>query len=655
MLFFGFIWLYNVLTCSALIHENVFFHEVGTFSMTRSKWTITFVMDLTTYGRFLEKLETDIDKTEYFCNQLITSLMTPASNTVPTTHYKAIIGGLKGQISIIKGMHNEIKDSFNDYRFLGQTGKKRQERKVLGFIGGFMSDLFGVVTEDELFTVARNVQRLLSNQQVVTHVVEEAISVINVSKKGIIENRQKINDLITVVGDIEDEITRLSTGIQKQIRDIQFAQLVFGKLDSLIEDIKNALIRSMYFYTHFQLQMQSIIMKKMSPTTISADMLRDILLEIQEKLPKTVGLPRNPRTNLFDYYKLLSCVPMFDGRQIIISVQIPLVEYSQQFDIYRAYSLPVPLLSKVLKGSNPNLLVYYKLEADFLAVNSERTKYILMNENDVQSCINSGMQICNVKKPVMNTNIGQSCIMSNFNQNKLLAKQTCQTRVRQTYLPTAFYLVNDAYLIITDQSIVFHVSCKNEAKGRLIIEPPFGFVALHKTCQATSSYFSLMGYYENATHKEINNPLNGMLNVYNISDLQVWDNISLVMPFKNRTFKSLSKLADLEDFPLKQLIDELGKEKDIVSKTSEHFPVWGYMVVFSTILILVLISIIILRFCLLQKKSRVPESCALKSLQYSADIETAPENNDEQIVSLTETSTSTDIIKQKFNTLDLKK
>ena len=31
---------------------------------------------------------------------------------------------------------------------------------------------------------------------------------------------------------------------------------------------------------------------------------------MKEKLPQTVGLPRDPRVHLFDYYKLLSCIPI---------------------------------------------------------------------------------------------------------------------------------------------------------------------------------------------------------------------------------------------------------------------------------------------------------------------------------------------------------
>lgn len=46
---------------------------------------------------------------------------------------------------------------------------------------------------------------------------------------------------------------------------------------------------------------------------------------------------------------------------------------------------------------------------------SERSRYILMDDNDVQVCIKSDMGKCNLIGPVMNSNMVRSCILSNFN------------------------------------------------------------------------------------------------------------------------------------------------------------------------------------------------------------------------------------------------
>ena len=69
------------------------------------------------------------------------------------------------------------------------------------------------------------------------------------------------------------------------------------------------------------------------------------------------------------------------------------MEYSQQFDIFRAYSLPVLLLGRTrVDKDDKKLLAYYKLESNYLAINSDRSQYILLTETQVKDCVQSGLQ-----------------------------------------------------------------------------------------------------------------------------------------------------------------------------------------------------------------------------------------------------------------------
>ena len=61
--------------------------------------------------------------------------------------------------------------------------------------------------------------------------------------------------------------------------------VLFSKLNTLIGELKLALSRSTYFYVHFQIQIQAVAMQKLSTTTIPAERLRNMLLEIKDKLP----------------------------------------------------------------------------------------------------------------------------------------------------------------------------------------------------------------------------------------------------------------------------------------------------------------------------------------------------------------------------------
>ena len=103
-----------------------------------------------------------------------------------------------------------------------------------------------------------------------------------------------------LIGSVEDKLNNISDQLEKEIREVNTALILFSRLNTLIGELKLTLSRSVYFYVHFQMQIQAVAMQKLSPTTIPAERLRNMLLEIKDKLPQTVGLPRDPRVHLFD-------------------------------------------------------------------------------------------------------------------------------------------------------------------------------------------------------------------------------------------------------------------------------------------------------------------------------------------------------------------
>ena len=78
--------------------------------------------------------------------------------------------------------------SFSYYRLLKETdGQSRRKRKM-------------------------NVYKLGFNQDTLMHVVEESVSVLNVSRKEIKENRNRLNDLLLLIGSVEDKFVRQDKG-----------------------------------------------------------------------------------------------------------------------------------------------------------------------------------------------------------------------------------------------------------------------------------------------------------------------------------------------------------------------------------------------------------------------------------------------------------
>ena len=317
-------------TCS-FMHESTFFHKVGQFSMSRSKWLVSFVIDLGVYENFLSKLSRDINKALSLADQLVMMYHKPADDK-----YKGIFIDLRNELSVLERMHVDIVTSFNNYKLLREP-QKRVKRGLFNFIGDIMGSLFGVLTEADVEKIQRNVRKIAQNQMDLTHILKESISVLNVTRLEVKENRQKINEIIKTIEQIEDNIVNITGQLQSQINSLEKLTVFTAQLNLIIDSIKNAISRSMYFYLHFQMQVQLITMQRLSPSTIAADDLRNLLLTIQSRLPKTISLPHDPRTKLFEYYKFLKCATLFEDNHVIITIYVPLVELTQSYEVFKAY------------------------------------------------------------------------------------------------------------------------------------------------------------------------------------------------------------------------------------------------------------------------------------------------------------------------------
>ena len=79
-----------------------------------------------------------------------------------------------------------------------------------------------------------NVYKLAANQNTLMHVVEESISVLNVSRMEIKKNRQRINDLLMLTGSVEDKVINMSNHLEQEIREARTIVVLFSRLNTLI-------------------------------------------------------------------------------------------------------------------------------------------------------------------------------------------------------------------------------------------------------------------------------------------------------------------------------------------------------------------------------------------------------------------------------------
>ena len=99
--------------------------------------------------------------------------------------------GLRKEITGIRIFLDSIVERHQNFRIL-QT---RSKRSLLPIVGKALSFLFGTVSEDDLQSIKSNINKLAANQRKISHVVEESLTLLNDTRKHVIQTRQAINNV----------------------------------------------------------------------------------------------------------------------------------------------------------------------------------------------------------------------------------------------------------------------------------------------------------------------------------------------------------------------------------------------------------------------------------------------------------------------------
>lgn len=69
------------------------------------------------------------------------------------------------------------------------------------------------------------------------------------------------------------------------------------------------------------------------------------------------------------------------------------------------------------------MVAQYDLEAYYIAVNTDRTQYMLLSSDELLSCSNPLMGFCFAKSPVYKTGVSKLCIVALFLQEEQEVKK----------------------------------------------------------------------------------------------------------------------------------------------------------------------------------------------------------------------------------------
>lgn len=574
---------------TAELRNNVVYRKINDVTTTRSTWTVTMVIDLDPYTALLNKLAKSIKETRSTIVHVIAR--NPPGRSAIVNDFRSLMT----ELSTLEKTQFELLERFLEYHSL----KPRTKRSLLPFIGKAFSFLFGTVSDADLGAIKRNVKRLSATQEGLKHVVRESLSILNVSRVRISENRQTINELEASLGQLDNQVQEVTAQLDNRLQTVEFMLPTYLQLDGIVEELKHFIQNAFMSLEHLQLQLNMLTIGKLSPSIISPESLGTLLLDIQSRIPTPLKLPGDPKANLWHFYKLLTCSTVIDETRILVIVPIPLLDTHNDLEVFKVHNLPIPFNVSVEKL--PGMVAQYHLEAEAIAINKERTSFALLNAHELEGCSKPMLGFCSIKSPVYPVSLNQFCIVALFMKDQEGVNASCKTMVNvNTVLPMAEYLTGGHWVISTAERLTFSIVCEDDKNrnfidlrenrgGEVVVEPPLGIIQLRMTCSATNEHLKLLTYFQEESRYEISDSLRELLTNFRRQNVTLWDPFHKSLPQWKRIAVP-ARLSPISPIPMDKLISELKSETELENMDTSY-PVWLYAVIVTPLVVVALLGI----------------------------------------------------------------
>ena len=322
------------LTQTLIVCENVAFHMINEIVHTRSKVLTTFVIDIKPYKNFLTKLSNDLDKARTAAHTIDQFYEAPSKQD-----FRSVIAGFKAEIATLQKDQMNLVESYIDLHAI----HTRIQRSLISIIGKSLSFLFGTATEADLKVIHNNIDKLAKNQEEMAHVIDENISVINITMVEMSQNRQTLNKIIGSLTALDTKLGNITQALEREVFKVgQFVQL-YLQLESVIQAVRRTIWQAGSYLDHIQLQLNMLPLGHPSPLVITPRGLKKLLTEIKGHLPEFLSLPYDPRGKIWKFYQTHTCTTVIDQGQFLIIVSIPLLDKNNKYEIYSMFNMPVPL------------------------------------------------------------------------------------------------------------------------------------------------------------------------------------------------------------------------------------------------------------------------------------------------------------------------
>ena len=284
---------------------------------------------------------------------------------------------------------------------------------------------------------------------------------------------------------------------------------------------------------------------------------------------------------------------------ILVITSIPLLDYNGLMEVFMVQNIIMPYCSKdeARAIDRSTLTAKYNLESNSIALNRQRTKYLLLNDQEISQCSNPSIGFCHVRSPVYPTNLSKMCVITLFMKNDRNVEKFCQLTVfPNSILPQANLLHDGVWIVSSDISFTFAVAChgdntKDDFPAEIKVTPPVGIISLNMPWTASADYLTLLPYFQGSSKYTVKDKSLARLHSHlNLTNLNLWKPLKSEFGMNFTPVKLAPRLMDIPSMPISDLIRQV---KSLDSVVVYQPPIGKYIIGgVCTLVILVVIGYI---------------------------------------------------------------
>lgn len=496
---------------------GIYSESIGTMTTVRKTWRLVTFIDLAPYFIQRDRLEFGVNEVLGFCG-----------NSTCINSQELVL--IQRRLTGLKISQEEISE------MLTATRRNKRSLGPLKYVGKLSRFLFGQLNEDDKEVIDMQIKYLARSDQTILNVIANQTQIVKNQflKAGTLVNNVT-ESIINEIGRMTNDFSLINDRFKQveQVQKIMSATSVLSRELTDLEYDSDLLTNAIIFAREGQLH----------PRLFTHQNLVDLRAAIyNDEIGMALPLLENDLT-ISGLARISKIISYITGKIITFVLEIPVVT-REPFSIYQHFPLP-------MDQHFNNTYAYISPPNPYVALSTDRDKYIMLSATDLHSCRSLNSQFICSSRPIYHVTENSPCeirLLSHYKSNGDIFRN-CRIFLKILEEPVFTKLSQlNSWLFTSPGETRMNVICKHDQMSTINLHGN-GILQLHQGCTGKTNTVTLQAMetvtsFYNLTRQQLSDVNIGHILSKNLLSHSI--NISDLVQVQKSLEKTLSN-NDLND------------------------------------------------------------------------------------------------------------